>query len=65
MSPLAYPAAKLSEHEKRNLAILALAGYESISELAAQHDVSRKYVYKQVDKVSNSIGCGVRKEGTR
>ena len=50
MSPSACPAARLPEVDRKDLAILALAGAATISNLAAQHNVSRKFVYQQVDK---------------
>ena len=50
MSPSACPAARLPEVDRKDLAILALAGTATISNLAAQHNVSRKFVYQQADK---------------
>src|SRR5471030_2939647 len=50
MSPSACPAARLPEVDRKDLAILALAGAATISNLAAQHNVSRKFVYQQADK---------------
>ncbi|MDM5182281.1 hypothetical protein PO883_34525, partial [Massilia sp. DJPM01] len=37
------------------MAILALAGTATISDLAAQHGVSRKFVYQQADKASVAL----------
>lgn len=50
MNPSACPAAKLPEADRINLAVLALAGTATITDLAAGHDVSRKFVYQQVNK---------------
>lgn len=50
MSPSACPAARLPEVDRKDLAILALAGTATISNLAAQHNVSRKFVYQQDDE---------------
>src|SRR5471030_1613575 len=50
MSPSACPAARLPEVDRKDLAILALAGTATISNLAAQHNVSRKFVYQQAEK---------------
>jgi hypothetical protein len=43
-------AARLPESDRRNLAIQALAGSETVSGLAARHGVSRKFIYQQTDK---------------
>ena len=43
-------AAKLSQSDREELAILALARSEPISDLAVQHGVSRKFVYAQKHK---------------
>src|SRR5471032_2942364 len=55
MSPSACPAAKLPEVDRINLAILALAGTATITDLAAGHDVSRKFVYQQANKASAAL----------
>jgi hypothetical protein len=43
-------AAKLPESERKDLAILALARSETVSELAGRHEVSRKFIYQQTHK---------------
>ncbi len=43
-------AARLSQSDREELAILALARSEPISDLAVQHGVSRKFVYQQASK---------------
>ena len=40
-------AAKLPEGGRKDLAIQALAGTETVSDLAVRHGVSRKFVYAQ------------------
>src|SRR3954452_6054890 len=40
----------LSESDRKDLAIQALAGSETVSDLAARHGVSRKFVYRQGPK---------------
>jgi hypothetical protein len=55
MNPSACPAAKLSEADRINLAVLALAGTATITGLADQHDVSRKFVYEQANKASTAL----------
>ena len=43
-------AARLPESGRKDLAIQALAGTETLSDLAARHGVSRKFVYAQTGK---------------
>jgi len=43
-------AARLPESARRDLAIQALARSETVSDLAAQHGVSRKFVYQQTHR---------------
>ena len=43
-------AASLPECDRRDLAVQALAGSETVSDLAARHGVSRKFIYQQTDK---------------
>jgi hypothetical protein len=43
-------AAKLPESERKDLAILALARSQTVSELAGRHEVSRKFIYQQAHK---------------
>ena len=45
----------LSESRRKDLAIQALAGSETISDLAARHGVSRKFVYRQTQKASAAL----------
>ncbi len=37
------------------MAVLALAGTATITDLAARHDVSRKFVYQQANKASAAL----------
>ena len=55
MNPFACPAAKLPEVDRKSLAIQALAGTATITDLAAQNVVSRKFVYEQVNKASAAL----------
>ena len=50
MDRCAGAAAKLSENDRKDLAIQALARSETVSDLAARHGVSRKFVYGQTHK---------------
>ena len=45
----------LSESDRKDLAIQALAGSETVSDLAAQHGVSRKFVYQQTHKARSAL----------
>jgi len=48
-------AAKLPESDRQSLAIQALAQSATISDLAARHGVSRKFVYQQTDKARTAL----------
>jgi len=43
-------AARLPWSDRKDLAIQALAGSGTVSDLAARHGVSRKFVYQQTHK---------------
>ena len=45
----------LPESDRKDLAIQALAGSETVSGLAAQHGVSRKFVYQQTHKARAAL----------
>jgi hypothetical protein len=48
-------AARLPESDRRDLAIQALAESETVSNLAARHGVSRKFVYEQTHKARAAL----------
>jgi hypothetical protein len=48
-------AAKLPESDRQSLAIQALAGSATISDLSARHGVSRKFIYQQADKARTAL----------
>jgi len=48
-------AARLPESERKDLAIQALAGSGTVSDLAARHGVSRKFVYQQTHKARAAL----------
>jgi transposase-like protein len=48
-------AARLPESDRRDLAIEALAGSETVSDLAARHGVSRNFVYEQTHKARTAL----------
>src|SRR4051812_27296669 len=45
----------LSESDRKDLAIQALAGSETVSDLAAQYGMSRKFVYQQTHKARAAL----------
>jgi hypothetical protein len=49
------PAQRLQPHQRQNLAVQALAGAQSITQLADEHQVSRKFVYLQADKADQAL----------
>ncbi len=55
MDRYAGAAARLPGGDRENLAIQALARSETVSDLAAQHGVSRKFVYQQTHKARAAL----------
>jgi transposase-like protein len=49
-------AATLSESDRQDLAVQALARSATISDLAARHGASRKFVYQQMHKAGAALG---------
>src|SRR3954454_3164596 len=45
----------LPESDRKNLAVQALAGTETVTDLAARHGVSRKFVYQQTHKARAAL----------
>ncbi|MFD2274454.1 hypothetical protein ACFS07_34545 [Undibacterium arcticum] len=60
MNPSACSEARLPEADRINLAILALAGTATSTGLAAEHDVSRKFVYQQANKAGAALAEDAR-----
>jgi len=48
-------AARLPEGDRKDLAVLALARSATVSDLAARHGVSRKFVYQQTHKAEAAL----------
>ena len=48
-------AKRLAPQERQDLAIQVLAGTETVSELARQHEVSRKFLYQQVHTAEQAL----------
>jgi hypothetical protein len=42
-----WPAQRLLPEERRDLAVQVLAGAQPVSDLAREHEVSRKFLYQQ------------------
>jgi hypothetical protein len=55
MDRCAGAATRLPENDRKDLAIQALAGSEAVSDLAARHGVSRKFVYEQTHKARTTL----------
>ena len=49
------PAKAMTPWQRRGLALEALAGSETVSQLAQQHEVSRKFIYQQAAKAEEAI----------
>lgn len=49
------PAKLLDGQQRQSLAVHALAGAQSIVQLATDHDVSRKFVYAQANKAEHAL----------
>ena len=48
-------AQRLLPQERRNLAIQVLAGAQSVSDLAREHEVSRKFLYQQARTAEEAL----------
>jgi hypothetical protein len=48
-------AARLPGSDRKDLAIQALAGSETVTNLAARHGVSRKFIYQQTHKARAAL----------
>src|SRR5271166_3070451 len=51
------PAKQLAPQQRRDLAIQVLAGTETVSELAREHEVSRKFLYQQVHTAEKALSA--------
>jgi len=54
-SKVLHPAKAMTPPQRRQLALEALAGTETVSRLAGQHAVSRKFVYQQTVKAEEAL----------
>ena len=55
--PVSCPAKQLAPQQRQGLAIQVLAGTETVSELARQHEVSRKFLYQQVHTAEKALSA--------
>jgi len=60
-----YPAMAMEPQRRQDLAVRALAGTAPISRLAAEHDVSRKFIYRQRDRANDALHEAFCEENTR
>jgi hypothetical protein len=54
-SPLIWPAQRLLPAERQDLAVRVLAGSQPVTELAQQHEVSRKFLYQQAEIADDAL----------
>jgi hypothetical protein len=50
-----WPAQRLLPQERQDLAVQVLAGAQPVSDLAREHEVSRKFVYQQVHTAQDAL----------
>jgi hypothetical protein len=50
-----FPAAKLLSQQRIDLAIAAMSGSASVSLLASENNVSRKFLHQQMDKARGAL----------
>jgi hypothetical protein len=50
-----WPAQRLVPQERRDLAVRVLAGVQPVSDLAREHDVSRKFLYQQAHTAREAL----------
>ena len=50
-----WPAQRLLPQERRDLAIQVLAGAQPVSDLAREHEVSRKFLYQQAHTAQDAL----------
>jgi hypothetical protein len=53
--PVSWPAQLLLPPQRQDLAVQVLAGAETVSELARQHEVSRKFLYQQAHTAERAL----------
>ncbi len=53
--PVSWPAQRLLPPQRQDLAVQVLAGAETVSELARQHEVSRKFLYQQAHTAEQAL----------
>ena len=49
------PAKTMTPWQRQGLALKALAGSETVSQLAQRHEVSRKFIYQQAAKAEEAL----------
>ena len=51
-----WPAQRLLPQERQALAVQVLAGAQPVSDLAREHEVSRKFLYQQAHTAEQALG---------
>jgi len=60
-----FPAMAMRPEQRQDLALHALAGTAPISRLAAEHDVSRKFIYRQQARATDALHDAFFEEKSR
>jgi hypothetical protein len=55
LAAVSWPAQRLLPPQRQDLAVQVLAGAETVSELARQHEVSRKFLYQQAHTAEQAL----------
>ena len=55
LAPVSWPARRLRPSQRQDLAVQVLARAETVSELARQHEVSRKFLSHQVHTAEQAL----------
>jgi hypothetical protein len=53
--PISSPAKQMAPQQRQALSVEAIAGMETVSKLAREHQVSRKFVYRQVQTAERAL----------
>src|SRR5262245_20297102 len=64
-SPIPWPAKQLAPQQRQDLAIQVLAGRETVSDLAQQYAVSRKFLYHQAQTAQLALDGAFTPSQTR
>jgi transposase-like protein len=62
--PVAWPAQRLGPDRRQELAVQVLAGTHPVAELARQHQVSRKFLYRQAHTAQQALSSAFEPQPT-